>query len=602
MESGVRGAQGDVSLFDGIADDELEELLQRLEVRRFPAGATVVAEGDAPREIYVIRSGAADVLVVDEVGVEHRVAVLGAGATIGEMSLLTREPATATVRATEELTVLVVRGPAFEAMTGRFPRIYRNLGMILARRLARTNLLVVGDEPARIIRLENWAAPPLLGWALAACVAWHTREPTLLLVSGDEPPDDVRALAAAPERSPARSRHDAMERAAFGAHIAVVSGGPSALAAALSEFSIPYEYVLVEAAGDAEPAFAGDPAVALAAANERAAPRARGAYTVRAWEAGDGTAGPRDGVVSVPALERTEEQALATGMLPAAGGASRALGWVARDLAGLKVGVALGAGSIRGYAHFGVLRALDRHGVPIDYIAGTSIGAAAAATYALGYSPDEGADIFTKCASALFRPTVSRKSLLSNRPFRRTIRRYTGDRRIEDLTPPLALVGTDLLTQREVVFRRGLVWQAVVASASIPGVYPALGIGTYTIVDGGIVDPVPSRIVTEMGAGAVIGVKLIHRAVEADFGAEAVVETGRPVSAVAAILGAIEIMQTRIAPEASEAPTVMITPELRELPAGHVRNLAAGRRYVDDGDAAATAALPRLASALPWLR
>ena len=76
--------------------------------------------------------------------------------------------------------------------------------------------------------------------------------------------------------------------------------------------------------------------------------------------------------------------------------------------------------------------------------------------------------------------------------------------RIEDLPIPLALVAADILTQQEVVFRTGLLWQAVMASLSIPGVYPALWIGEHLVVDGGVLNPVPVSVAAEMGAGVVV--------------------------------------------------------------------------------------------------
>ncbi len=79
---------------------------------------------------------------------------------------------------------------------------------------------------------------------------------------------------------------------------------------------------------------------------------------------------------------------------------------------------------------------------------------------------------------------------------------------IEQLPLPLALVAADLETRREVVFRTGPVWLAVLASISIPGVYPALKVGGYTLVDGGVLTPVPTNVAAGMGADIVVAVRL----------------------------------------------------------------------------------------------
>jgi predicted acylesterase/phospholipase RssA len=143
----------------------------------------------------------------------------------------------------------------------------------------------------------------------------------------------------------------------------------------------------------------------------------------------------------------------------------------------------------------------------------------------------------------------------------------------------------------------------VLASGSIPGVYPAQRSGPYALVDGGVVNPVPTAVVGAMGADTIIGVQLVTRPDTADPDAAMLDETSAPsTSAVATILRSIEIMQNRIAAEPTEGPSILITPELKDIPSGKLRRFSVGLRFVDDGEVAAEAALPRIAAALPWLR
>ena len=223
----------------------------------------------------------------------------------------------------------------------------------------------------------------------------------------------------------------------------------------------------------------------------------------------------------VPELERptpvtsafsdADLDALRDGLLPNSTDAGRSIGRVARSLCGLSVGIALGAGSVRGFAHWGVLRAFDKLGLHADYIAGTSVGGSVAALYALGRTNEEGVDALVRTGPHLVRYGIPRKGLLSNRSIRRFLHNEVGEMRIEDPQIPLALVAADILTQQEVVFRTGLLWQAVMASLSIPGVYPALWIGEHLVVDGGVLNPVPVSVAAEMGAGVVVAVKLVGR-------------------------------------------------------------------------------------------
>jgi NTE family protein len=581
-----------LSLFDGVPPDELAELLAGLERRRFGAGDVVMAEGEMSPNVFLIESGAAEVYVNDRHGVEHLVGRIGPGTTIGEVALLTGQPGAATVRATSDLEVLVMSDAEFDAVASRFPRVYRNVGAILAERLERTDRLAAEGQSGRLALLRDGAAPPELPWALACSVAWHTRAPTLLLVTGRDPHDDLAALAAA--CGGPRAEH---------ASLRVFPSRDVSLAEEVDELFLEYESILVLADGAGAETLATAREVHLTRAGE-GAPGARPDGTlVEAWVPGPARLGPdRDGVVRIPPLEDADVEALRSGTLPGRTAAGRSLGWVARDLAGLKVGLALGAGSLRGYAHVGVIRAFDRAGLSADYVAGTSIGAAVAALHAAGWDPDGVAAILDRTGPNLFRPTLSRSGLLSNRALKRFLKSVVHDRRIEELGVPLALVSADLPSQTEVIFRRGPIWLAVLASITIPGVYPALRIGSHTLVDGGILNPVPSSVAAEMGADVVVAVRLAPQPLEI-VGEMELMETGLPSpSALSVLLHAFEVMQARIVSDLPDVTTFTISPHLEGLPGAKLRHFVEGRRFIESGEAAAEEALPRLATVLPWLR
>src|SRR5439155_19545057 len=117
------------------------------------------------------------------------------------------------------------------------------------------------------------------------------------------------------------------------------------------------------------------------------------------------------------------------------------------------------------------------------------------------------------------------------------------NRRIEDLDVPLALVAADLTTGREVVFRRGLLRVAALASMAIPGIYPPVRMGEHVLVDGGIVNPVPNSVASSMGADVVIAVSLGRPATQPVPDLEAVEEKGRLPSLLHTITRSVEVMQ-----------------------------------------------------------
>ena len=124
----------------------------------------------------------------------------------------------------------------------------------------------------------------------------------------------------------------------------------------------------------------------------------------------------------------------------------------ARVLTGKQIGVALGAGAAKGFAHIGILRAFEEMGVPIDMLSGCSIGAAVAAGYAAGYSVDELTQAASRIAARAVRPTLPLHSFLSNRGLRDELSRMGEGRRFEDLDIPLAICATDVYRRCEVTF------------------------------------------------------------------------------------------------------------------------------------------------------
>src|ERR1051326_7196668 len=170
------------SFFEGISPAAVEAALAGLELRSFPAGAVIIGEGDLREEMYVLREGTAEVVLLDRKGVEHVLNTLHPGEAIGEMSLLTGSPASATVRAAGDVELLVLHGHDLEALLDAFPTLQRNLIASLSARLARASRLALHDRPGRLVVLEDAGDAGLLGFALSASMAWHTRSPTLHIV------------------------------------------------------------------------------------------------------------------------------------------------------------------------------------------------------------------------------------------------------------------------------------------------------------------------------------------------------------------------------------------------------------------------------------
>lgn len=173
------------------------------------------------------------------------------------------------------------------------------------------------------------------------------------------------------------------------------------------------------------------------------------------------------------------------------------------------IGLALGGGFARGFAHLGVLQVLEQHHIPISHIAGTSVGSILGAAYASGAPL---ARIIATCRTLRFRDIarwrVSRLGLASNHRLGGLIERVFESRQFEDLRIPMAVVATDLSSGEPVVFTQGNLVDAIRASCAFPGLFEPVQIGTRCLADGGLVAPVPTQAARDLGAAHVIGVSV----------------------------------------------------------------------------------------------
>ena len=174
-----------------------------------------------------------------------------------------------------------------------------------------------------------------------------------------------------------------------------------------------------------------------------------------------------------------------------------------------RVGLALGGGAARGIAHIGVLKALDEAGVTITAIAGTSVGSIIGALYAGGMNWREIHEFSKEIAwNKLLQLSFSGLGLAKTERLEQLVDDLLGDRKIEDLAIPFAAVATDIGTMEEIVFRRGSIARAVRASSSVPAIFEPVVENDRALVDGGVINNLPTDLVRELGANTVIAVDL----------------------------------------------------------------------------------------------
>jgi NTE family protein len=268
----------------------------------------------------------------------------------------------------------------------------------------------------------------------------------------------------------------------------------------------------------------------------------------------------------------------------------------ARAIAGLSVGLALGGGGAKGYAHIGVVTALQRAGVPFDCVSGCSIGAPLAAGVAAGWDISVIRETLDTVSRKAVRPNVPLISILTSRSVRRELRLVTEDGCFDDVAVPLSIVAVDIERREEVVLRRGPVWLAMAASMAYPGIYEPIRIGSRLLVDGGVLNPVPVSAAVALGANVVVSSNLSanHDQVVPQ---KNVRQRRRHI--VENIARSLEIMQSKIVAESCNRADVSIEPRFN--PAPGLLDFKRGRTLERAGEEAAEEALPRIREVLPWL-
>lgn len=176
-----------------------------------------------------------------------------------------------------------------------------------------------------------------------------------------------------------------------------------------------------------------------------------------------------------------------------------------------KLGLALGGGAARGFAHIGVIQVLEEAGLRPDFVAGTSAGSVVAALYASGKTGAQLQQIGESMEEAAITDwtlPVFNSGILRGDALAKYVNQQVGGRSIENMTVPLGIVATDLYSGEMMVFQKGDTGMAVRASSAVPAIFQPVKISGRSYVDGGLVSPVPVRAARRMGAQVVLAIDI----------------------------------------------------------------------------------------------
>jgi NTE family protein len=255
----------------------------------------------------------------------------------------------------------------------------------------------------------------------------------------------------------------------------------------------------------------------------------------------------------------------------------------------IRIGLALGGGAARGFAHIGVIKALEAQGIYPDIVVGTSAGSVVGALYAAGNNgfalQKTALDMDEAAISDWALPLFGKSSgVLKGEALQNYVNKAVRNVPMEKLKIQFGAVATDLKNGQPILFQRGNTGQAVRASSAVPSVFQPVRIGDHSYVDGGLVAPVPVRFAREMGADFIIAVNISTQT-----------EAQAAVSSLEVLMQTFSIMGQRLNHYELKDADVVIAPELPTMKGNDFngRNLA-----ILAGEQAAAAAMPQIKAKL----
>ncbi len=473
-----------------------------MEVIYVQGGETVLRQRDPGDALYVLLSGRLRAGVAAPEGGERPLREIRPGESIGELSLLTGEPRSVTVRAIRDSELARLSKDAFNRLCDRHPSAMLALAKTIAMRLRDSHQdAALGDGGCTVAVVPLAAGVPYREFTARLTSAFDALGTTRCITSDQL--DDVleQGAAQAADTSPAHSRLLRWLGDLEASHRFLVYQGEWKPPVWTQRCIRQADRILLLAAADGVAAAAAQEAAAVVRTLFSGGGRPR-AHTVLVMLHRFGTApfrGTEEWLRLIPA-DHCHHIALTE-----YGDYAR----LVRFLTGRATGLVLGGGGARAFAQIGVIRALREAGVTIDAAGGTSMGAVIAAQYAVGMDYDTMLEANRRCwvnRDPLKNYTLPILAMTSGTRVNQSLKSMLGDAFIEDLSLPYFCVSTDLVRANLVVHHRGSLWKSVRASLSIPGIGPPLVWNGRVLVDGGVLNNLPVDVMKQLYDARVIAV------------------------------------------------------------------------------------------------
>lgn len=486
-------------IFSCLPDKVIHDLINHLQTLEIPRGKILFRQGEYPDGLFILVSGKMVVLVKDVENEEKLVTDVHAGETLGEVGVISHEPRTATAKALEDSVLVKLSGLEFRDICLAYPDVLQHTMELLSQRSKNLTKLFSSkqlDKKHVVFSIANKEVA--FNQFLEKIRAHINKLSNVIIIRDDDEEFNKKYSTLASIK-----KHITELSKRYTQIFYFLDLQDSLLAEAAMDM---VDMLYIVAHGEAkiylnqntlkriharELIYKAKPALIVLHEKINIAPQQTSAWLKLA----------KFGLQHHVRIQEEKDW-----------------GRIIRFICGQAVGLVLGGGGVRGWAHVGALKALIEAGVPIDVIGGTSGGSIVAGYYALHETYEDchqqlrklskiaGESIFLK---NLTWPAVS---WFSSKSYTSQLKKMFGKAHIENLWLPLFCVTCNLAKNNQAIQRDGLLWKKIRASTAVPGVYPPLVIKGQMHLDGGIVNNLPVDMMRQLSPniGTIIAVELIH--------------------------------------------------------------------------------------------
>ena len=550
-----------ISLFTPLTDSQLDLLVQCCRIVEYEKDSFIYRQGDPADAFYGLASGRVRIFVQHGAEKQETMEIRHPGDYFGTISILTNEPHSVTTQAINDSILIKIKRSDFEELLRKIPEMAIHLSTTLSRRLRQKDLPAKRVFESTLISLYSsvkGSGRTMYGINLACSLRKETGKRVILvdLNPGGEGlyralgvtqfPPAIRLKGAGLDQAQVAAsivRHDTIGLDTLNIfHEPHISADVGQITPLLSYLSNLYHFVITDLPHQMDrtvfKALAQADLIHLVCEGTRGQLETT-AQVIEEFKRTIQQAGDRLRVVVNETTQDVDEyhrgeilQHKIYATLPAINAPpapghpvtlahpdwkySRAVRRISREIGEVLVGLVLGSGAAMGLSHIGVLRVLEREGIPVDVVAGSSIGALMGVLWAAGYSPDDleklAAQFRTKGSllKLLDPPFPGPKfGILLGREVTRFLTKVLGDKTFRDLRLPVKVTAVDYARRELVVLDEGSVVQAIRASVSIPAIFYPVKVRGRWLIDGGVLDPVPVDVLHRMGIHKVIAVNTL---------------------------------------------------------------------------------------------